>query len=164
MLGACANDDDGEAGKTRGTDRSTDVKSVPATPYTSKSPKDLKKPIFARCATQGFVRRAARLRVSGTSAGVWQVNYQVPRVFGVAPKVDTTIVLLVEHAPDPTARPFDDSKSRIVNVEGRRVSLRENPQRATRFAARWTTGAATYTALANGKRSTTLRRFIACLP
>jgi hypothetical protein len=53
--------------------------------------------------------------------------------------------------------------SKLITVAGRHVRFHDRGKLAF-YVAKWETGAARYTALADGATPATLKKFIACLP
>jgi hypothetical protein len=155
-LAGCGDDSSNGEGKSSGEPK---LQSVPVTPLTSSSPKNLTRPLLPACATKGYVRRVGQLKSVHPGQKVWQINFQRPKGQQVRPG-QTTVVLIVEQAPVQQASRQVSSDPQSTEVAGRRVKIRRNK---SQWAALWTTGRATYTMLADGPRRT-VESFAACLP
>jgi hypothetical protein len=71
-------------------------------------------------------------------------------------------VLVLEQSPELPRTSV--ARGHPVVIAGRRVSFRAPDAKSDAFLAAWNTKRARYVVLANGKRPTTLKRFVACLP
>jgi hypothetical protein len=120
------------------------------------------KAIYARCGTSTFIARASVISHVGQLVG-WQVTYLYPPRAAVRPRPgQTTNVTIVETASRPGRAPRLVGGKEIT-VAGRQVSF-HNRTAKTIYTAMWQTGAARYTALADGSTPAALETVIGCLP
>jgi hypothetical protein len=139
-------------------------KTVSPTTTTTKpkvSGPSLARAVYPTCKFAGFAPPQLK-RITGPSGGLaWQFDYLLPRGVPYRRGV-TSNVLIVEQSP--MLPDVGAAGGHPVVVAGRRVSLRFLPRPGGLFLAVWRTKSARYEVLASGDRTTTLRRFIACLP
>jgi hypothetical protein len=143
-----------------------DNKSSTAAATTNKAPRpiraDLERPLYPQCSFPRFAKPHVQSFPGPTGGGkAWQVAF-IPRGRTVRPPEVTSNVMIVEESPKLTHVGVQGGS--IRTVAHRRVSIRPPTPKSAVYAAQWNTRAAHYTALANGKTSTVLERFIACMP
>jgi hypothetical protein len=143
------------------TTKTDTTKTVPAAPLNGSGPKDLPRPVYARCGTTGLMRSVNRLPVPGRRSKVWRVSYSIPGGPQVSPKSgETSTIIILEQVPGAKAAPVKNG--RAVTVAGRRVTLASI--QGVQWVAQWKTGRALYSVVTDGVRQTAIRRIIGCLP
>jgi hypothetical protein len=152
LLVGCGDDGDDKTGK--------------ANAKAGKSaPGQLERPVHARCGTEGFARpKVAQVPSDGVGGPVWSLQY-VRRGTAGQPPVEgqTTLVLVVESSPAiKLPKPTAVLKEQVIG--GRRIYFAPPAGKVTVFTAQWKTTRAVYSLVANGKQTTTVKRFIACMP
>jgi hypothetical protein len=138
--------------------------SVPATPPKSRAEatKPLMAAIYPRCGTETFARPAVTPITRTRPPKGWQVVFLYPPRAPKRPHPGQTTNITILETP-PLGRPPKVPGAQEITVAGRRVSLRNRANKSF-YAARWLTGKARYTALADGDTPAALKRIIACLP
>lgn len=126
---------------------------------------NLDRPIHARCGTEGFAKpRITPVGTGDEGGNAWSLHYSLsPAGKRKAKTGDTTTMLIVEFSPD-APKPKQSGGLQKIVVAGRQVELRPAGGRARVSLAQWKTKRATYTGVADGRKPTTLKRFIACMP